>query len=61
MGSIRVKIIAAIVLCAVIAVGVVGAISIYNSGQVAEKDSESQMQVTCGEQAETARCFRMRN
>ena len=52
MRSIRVKIIAAIVLCAVIAVGVVGIISIINSSRVAEEDAEKQMQVTCGEQAE---------
>ncbi len=52
MRSIRVKIIAAIVLCAVIAAGVVGVISIINSGRVATEDADQKMQLICGEQSE---------
>ena len=52
--SIRIKIIVAIVLCAVISVGTVGTISIINSGNVAVQDAEEQMKAVCAEQAEKA-------
>ncbi|MBO4396816.1 MAG: methyl-accepting chemotaxis protein [Eubacterium sp.] len=52
--SIRIKIIVAIVLCAVLAVGTVGTISIINSGNVAVEDAEEQMKAVCAEQAEKA-------
>ncbi|MCR4605298.1 MAG: methyl-accepting chemotaxis protein [Eubacterium sp.] len=52
MGSIRQKIIASVVVCALIAVGVLGGISIINSGKVAQSQAEDHMKVTCGEQVE---------
>ena len=52
MGSIRIKIIASIVLCAILAVGVLGGISIVNSGKVAESEAESQMKAICEGQVE---------
>ena len=54
MRSIRVKIIAAILICAVLGVGIVGAISIVNSGNVAVQDAEEKMKAVCAEQAEKA-------
>ena len=54
MRSIRVKIIAAIVVCAVLGVVAVGIISIMNSGRVAREDAEEKMKSVCAEQAEKA-------
>ena len=54
MRSIRVKIIAAIVVCAVLGVVAVGIISIMNSGRVAREDAEEKMKAVCAEQAEKA-------
>ncbi len=54
MRSIRVKIIAAILICAVLGVVAVGAISIVNSGNVARQDAEEKMKAVCAEQAEKA-------
>ena len=52
--SIRIKIIAAIVLCAILGVGTVGIISIINSGRVAREDAEEKMRAACAQQSEQA-------
>ena len=52
--SIRIKIIAAIVICAILSVGAVGLISIINSGNVAREDAEEKMRAACAQQSEKA-------